>query len=420
MDLIEFYASMIQLKRFFILLLVAVLYTSLGAQNSNSVYSRYGYGIFDQPAMGSSKAMAGVGFSLHESRLLNVLNPAAQADVDTLNLLYDISMTSQITKMSENGLKQSNSNLYFDHVGMKFALKRHWGMALGLYSTSKTGFEFYQIHEIDDTQIGDLNYTNSYKGSGGISTVFLGTGFRLFEGLSLGVNAKYAFGNLYNTMTTVYQTSGISSESNYEYLFVRYPGLDLGMQYDMKMSEKSLLTIGASYAMYPKVKNEFLTTEISSDTVENSQFYDFKMADALGLGITYKYDKRLIVSLDFQKKFFENALYMGVKDSLKNATDLAVGVEYLPSTKTDNFLEAIRYRGGFRYSDQYLKVPGKLKSAALTFGFGLPLRGSRSMLNLGFELGKLITPNRSLIQETYFKMSFGVTFNEMWFFDSKL
>ncbi len=420
MDLIEFYASMIQLKRFFILLLVAVLYTSLGAQNSNSVYSRYGYGIFDQPAMGSSKSMAGVGFSLHEGKLLNVLNPAAQADVDTMNMLYDISMTSQMTRMSENGMKQSISNLYFDHVGMKFALKPHWGMALGLYSTSKTGFDFYQIHEIDDTQIGDLDYTNHYTGSGGISTVFLGTGFRLFDGLSLGVNAKYSFGNLYNSMTTVYQTSGISSESNYEYLFMRYPGLDLGFQYDLKMSDKSSLTLGASYAMYPKVKNEFSTTIISSDTAETSQFYDFKMADALGIGITYKYDKRLSVSMDFQKKLFENSPFMGVKDSLKNATDLAIGVEYLPSNKSVKFLESIRYRGGFRYSDQYLKVPGALKSLALTFGFGLPLRNNRSLLNLSFELGKLITPNRSLIQETYFKMSLGVTFNELWFFDSKL
>lgn len=420
MDLIEFYASMIQLKHFFILLLVALLYTSLGAQNSNSVYSRYGYGVFDQPAMGAAKTMGGVGISLHERKLLNVLNPAAQADVDTLNMLFDMSLTTQITQMSESGIHQSNSNLFFDHVGMKFALKPHWGMALGLYSTSKTGFDFYKKYSLDDTQIGDLNFTNNYSGSGGISTVFLGTGFRLFDGFSMGVNAKYAFGNLTNHMTTVYQTSGISSESNSEYLFVRYPGLDLGLQYDLNVSERSHLTFGATYATYAKVQNEFYTTEISSDTIESSTFYDFKMADALGLGLTYKYDNRLTLSLEFQQKFFNQALYMGVKDSLKNATDLALGIEYIPSTKTDNYFEAVRYRGGVRFADHYLKVPGKLKSAALTFGFGLPLRNSRSLLNLGFEFGKLITPNRSYIQETYFKMSLGMTFNELWFFDSKL
>jgi hypothetical protein len=61
-----------------------------------------------------------------------------------------------------------------------------------------------------------------------------------------------------------------------------------------------------------------------------------------------------------------------------------------------------------------------LKGFGITFGMGLPirsnvLRGSRSMLNIGLEYGKMGTTNENLIQENYFKIYLSATIFERWF-----
>lgn len=411
------------LKRFSVSIILLTVASVLSAQNTNSVYSRYAFGVLENPAMGKARSMGGIGYGFHDNQLLNVLNPASYADVDTLNMLFEFGMSAQMTSFKEGSLRQRNPNGYVDNVGMKFALKPNWGVALGLYQFSKVGYEYHSTTTLIDPQGEDINFTNSYLGSGGLNTVFLGTGFSLFKGLSLGANLNYTFGMIGHTRATNYLTSGINNETNHEYLFLGMPGLDLGLQYDIKLSPKSNLTAGLSFSSFLPVRGELYNASMSTDTVEATTFHDFKLGNTLGVGLTYAYEDRLTLGLDYQYKMLGNSVYMGASDSLKNQTRIAVGVEYLPSSVTSSYLKAIRYRMGFQYSDLYLKSPGQFKSAALTFGFGLPIRRQQatlSTLNLGFELGKLLTPNTSFIQESYYKVSLGVTFNELWFFKMKL
>jgi hypothetical protein len=51
----------------------------------------------------------------------------------------------------------------------------------------------------------------------------------------------------------------------------------------------------------------------------------------------------------------------------------------------------------------------------MTLGFGLPLNGTFSNVNLGFEFGKRGTTNAGLIEENYTNISLGFTFNDEWF-----
>lgn len=401
------------------LFLLLTLQTLL-AQNTNSTYSRFGYGSLETPAMGKTRAMGGIGYGIHERGLINVQNPASFADVDTMNMLFDFGMSGQFTAFKEGSVHQYNPNAYLDHVGMKFALKPNWGVALGLVPFSKVGYNFSQTFSFQNTPVGDLDFTNTYTGAGGLNTFFLGTGAYLAKGLSVGANLKYTFGLLSSTTSTKYSTSGIHNEQNLNYLFLKVPSLDLGIQYDLPVSKKSFLTIGTSVSASLPIKGERYNVNIASDTLETTTYQKFQLPTTFGVGLSYNWDNRLTVGLDYQNQRFSQSMFMGVQDSLRDNNRIALGVEYLPSVIAEHYYQAIRYRGGLQFNDMYLKQPGHLQNAALSLGVGLPLRGQKSMLNLSFEAGRLFTPNASYISETYYKFSIDVSFNELWFFKSKL
>lgn len=416
-DFTEYYDNM-SIRKTLIIILLFLLVAQFGtAQNTNSVYSRYAYGLLENPALGKARAMGGLGYGLHEAGLINVLNPASIAEVDTMNMLFDFGLSGQLTSFKEGTQRQQNPNLYLDYVGMKFALKPSWGVALALVPYSKLGYNYSTTANIQNS---DEEIATSYSGEGGLNTVYLGTGFKPLKNLYLGASFKYTFGVLKNFRTIDYSSSVANDQENYNYQYVRSPGFDLGLQYDKKLSGKSYLTLGAAAGIYKSFSGEINNVIISSDTADVSTFHRYRLPVSLGFGVSYHYDDRLTLGFDYETRQFASAIYKGVKDSLRNQTRMGLGVEYIPALITDHYYKAIAYRAGIQYSDWYLKEPGHLKSASVSFGLGLPLKKQRTQINLGFEAGRLFTPNASFISENYYKISIDVSFNELWFFKNKL
>jgi len=80
----------------------------------------------------------------------------------------------------------------------------------------------------------------------------------------------------------------------------------------------------------------------------------------------------------------------------------------------------MRYRAGINLQESYFKVDGQVppKNFGISFGVGLPLRTTNTMLNASFEYGKV--GDKTLLRQDYFKFTFNVVFNENWFFKRKL
>jgi hypothetical protein len=80
------------------------------------------------------------------------------------------------------------------------------------------------------------------------------------------------------------------------------------------------------------------------------------------------------------------------------------------------------YRVGVNYSKTNLNLRGnQLDAFGITFGLGFPLRsvairGSRSMVNIGCEIGRRGTTENGLIREDYVNIYFGISIYETWFF----
>ena len=80
----------------------------------------------------------------------------------------------------------------------------------------------------------------------------------------------------------------------------------------------------------------------------------------------------------------------------------------------------IRYRFGLYNSETYLNLRNQqLDEQVVSFGFGLPLKRSGSLLNLSAELGQMGTTNNGLIKESFARFKIGFIFSDIWFVKRK-
>ena len=109
-------------------LLLAIAATALtlqiSAQSSgtNSPYSRYGWGILADEAMGFNKGMAGVAVGMRDPNIINRQNPASYSEMDSLRLLFDIGISLQNSYMREGGTKVNAHNSTLDYLTAAFRL----------------------------------------------------------------------------------------------------------------------------------------------------------------------------------------------------------------------------------------------------------------------------------------------------------
>jgi len=97
---------------------------------------------------------------------------------------------------------------------------------------------------------------------------------------------------------------------------------------------------------------------------------------------------------------------------------LTLGGFYIPNYKSfTQYVKRIVYRAGLRYEKTGLIVDSEsITDKGLCLGFGIPLNGTFSNINIGFELGKRgSTTQANLVQENYMNLSVGFSLNDKWF-----
>ncbi len=80
----------------------------------------------------------------------------------------------------------------------------------------------------------------------------------------------------------------------------------------------------------------------------------------------------------------------------------------------------ITYRAGLRYNQSYLDFNGtQINEFGISFGFGFPMKKSKTGIDLGFEIGRRGTTNNNLIQENFVNVLLGISIQEHWFHKRK-
>lgn len=438
------------------LVLTVLFYTSVAAQE-NSPYSRYGLGDLTPNHNIVTRGMGGIAAGYADFQSINFINPASYGNlgyvdpsVIKLNPGYQRStifdfgaeMDTRKLKSTTPLSKFSTTNLVISYVQLGFPIKMKkankkgifLGANLGLKPVSKINYKiakFERLQGIDS--LGTI-----YEGNGGLSEVYTGAGVRI-KNLSVGFNFGYAFGNKdYSTKLTFlndtahHYSSNSSNKTNFGGTF-----FNAGLQYEIKLKSKAVLRLGAYGSLKQTLKGsqDIVRETIGTDASGNDSRIDSVFENNIkgnvvrpstyGVGFTYSDSAgHWSFGADYEATQWQNYSFYGRPDLVANNWKIRVGVEYFPAsynTPVNKYFNFVRYRFGFNYGPDYIKVNNNLPEYGFTFGAGFPLKLRRgffetqsSMLNTAIEIGSR-GDKKSNLRESTIRISFGLSLGDLWF-----
>jgi hypothetical protein len=396
-----------------------------------SPYSRYGVGKLAENKNAWNNSMGQLGFALSSPYHVNFSNPASYAAFDSLSFLFEGGFNGDFTTLTSNVQTSNGSYGSLAYLLFGMPVYKWWKTSLGLVPYSDVGYSVVNREEYQYT--GTVQRT--YSGSGGLNRLYWGNAFRPIKNLSVGINISYMFGSMDRAAKVTFPDS-IYAMNFREIFYVTMSDFyyDFGAQYTTKIKNDLFLNVGAVFApsMSMASKTDILATtflkndagaESTRDTLLNEEGYAgrIKIPMMVGGGFAFNKTDKWLVGVDYKWQNWEKYNAFGLGDSLVNSWQVNAGGEITPNSNNfNNYLARVRYRLGFSYGKTYLQLRGlDLNEYSLSFGFGFPLRGMKTQLNLGGQYGVMGTTEQGLIKESYFRVIIGFSLYDRWFVKRK-
>jgi hypothetical protein len=410
------------IKKIVLLLTILLANFSFAQENTASPYSFYGIGSARFKGTNDIVNMGGISV-YSDSTHINVLNPASYSN--QLITTFQVGMTSNFYNLNTASASEKAKKTTFDYMVMGFPVSKKIGVSLGLLPHSAVG---YRLNS--DTRSVD-GFAKQYKGKGGVNKVFFGAGYKINKKISVGMDFQYLFG-IINTQSDVYVQNIINGSREVNESTLSGVAINVGLNYQTKLNRKLNFMSSITYAPEVKlnsdnVRNVSLVTILSNgSSVQASANTEVTVADTklivpsklvVGAGLG---NRKWFFGGDVafsgtgnQVNRFEN--YSNV--SYENGIKVAIGGFFIPKFDSYNsYFQRVTYRGGFKFENTGLVINNTpIKEKSVTLGFGLPISGSFSSLNLGIEYGSRGTTSNGLIKEDYFSLNIGLLFNDKWF-----
>ncbi|MBR9861642.1 hypothetical protein GYB22_13035 [bacterium] len=414
-------------------------------------YSVAGLGEMKFSGLNKHRALGGVSRALTDPYSFSPVNPASYA-----NVKYTVYTAGLNSYLGEQSSADQLANTTYSNIGyfsMAFGIpnkaKRNMGVSFGFHELTKVGY---------DIETGILTDTPAtykvFRGSGGLSTAYVGFAYEVLENLNLGLNINYNFGNISHLEAIVYPfTTDYFSFSDESYDYYQGFNFDFGVQYSVQDSlfHKALVqhTFAATVQTEAKLNgNGYKYAEsfygipfynngrvIPIDTLTYAPNLSSKKVKPLSFGVAYSISDPQHWGLSLE---YEVNKWSGITNDLNNRpffdnVRYSAGVFFIPeldfSTKGD-FWKKVEYRAGFRYENLYYNFFNQqVDEIGISFGLGLPIVRSYklsdeqiSLLNqvdLSVELMERGTTQNNLIKERYIILSLGLNFNDKWFIKRK-
>lgn len=411
-----------------VLLLMILSGVAVAQNNTNSPYTRYGYGQLADQGSGNSKAMGGIAYGLRDKHQINFVNPASYTAVDSLTFIFDGGISLQNTNFSDGIVKQNAKNSSFDYITMQFRAGKRAAISLGLLPYSNIGYNISKYTE--NTNAPESSNFIKYSGVGGLHQFYLGAGFKILKNLSIGANFSYLWGDVtQNLEETFPKNSSFLSFARTFNIAINSYKLDLGAQYTHQFGKKHTATLGLVFSPGHNLGNESYVRDITGNpqttgatTSTRDSIITTGIPTTLGVGLTYVYDNRLTVGVDAMFQNWSKTIFMNQTDGLSNRGKIAVGAEYLPNPMSRSYFAHVKYRLGAYYSKPYYKIRGERAADeyGITAGFGFPIPRTHSVLSLSAQYVRTQGTQAAFLNENTLRICIGITFNERWFYKFKV
>lgn len=400
--------------------------TQLGAQvSTSSPYSRFGLGELEQNVFPQFNAFGGASRAFSNPKVINASNPATYSTFGSKSFLFSTGGWHQTTRMENLSTEQIVNNNAFSHLVLGFPISSRFGASFGMMPFSSTG---YQI-SIRDTE---YNAEMDYYGDGGISKIYFGGAYELFKGFSFGGNASYLFGGLNRRKRLIYDDeSFLNSRSNSKINLKGYY-YELGFLYKKGLNEDEEFSIGIvanNNSSIRAKKTELVESfqfvgflENPQDTFVNStEWGNVSLPKYISAGISYNKDQKWLFLADYSTQDWSDYSMFNESDDLVNSMKMCAGIQYTPEYNSiTKYYKRIDYRIGASYVKTPLQfADNQLKEMSISFGFGIPLRKSRTKYDFACTFGRRGTTKDNLIKESFVRLGLSISYDGVWFLKRK-
>jgi hypothetical protein len=415
-------------------LIIIFLFAALGAhgQVASSPFSEFGIGNLQGAGNVQNQGMGGIGISNGSPWYINSVNPALL--VNNHVTVFQAGMQFEKKTLSDGSNSQRFQNGNLNYLMLAFPVKANkWTTSIGLTPYSNVNYNFsYQDYAAGSYQL----VTYQQSGKGGINQFYWANGVVLNKYLSVGVKTTYLFGSVVSQNSA---SNPISYTSGSLRTTDAVGGLNFGgglsFHMDSLLKKNYKLSIGLIGSLGSNLglqhQSKFVSNLASGSPLDsvtsNKQYGKMRLPRTFGAGISFGKADHWTAGFDFNYldyRSFEYQTNDGTHQYLGTPTigyRSGFGFEIMPKPEDfTNYLNRITYRIGATYERSPFMVNGNLlNDIGGTFGFSLPV-SQISTLDLGIKIGKRGVVSQNLIEENYFRIYFGITFNDrLWFIKRK-
>jgi len=412
-----------RLKKLVVVLFVFCGLSAFAQLGTSSPYSRFGLGDLQGNAFPVYNALGGGVTALSSSNSVNPSNPASYTSFRANSFLFSTGGLHKTTQIENSTDKQVANNSAFSHLTIAFPISSKLGASFGMLPFSNIG---YTLNARDTVVDADMIYT----GDGGLSKIYFGGAYEPFKGFSVGMNASYLFGGLNRRKKLDYDDESFFDSRSNSSINLKGYYYELGLLYKKELANDKELSFGLTAnnnsTLRAKRTNIVETTsgdyEIVKDTASNVvEWGEVTLPRYISTGLTYRDGEKWLLVADYSMQNWADYTLLGESDDLSNSMRLSGGLQYTPEfNSVTKYYKRMQYRLGAAYSNTPLTLNDtQLKEMSVSFGFGIPVRKSRTKYDVSLTLGQRGTTDNSLIKEQFVKFGLSVSYDGIWFVKRK-
>ncbi len=412
------------------------------AYNAYSPYSMFGIGDISKQGTAYNKSMGGVGVAARDKRNVNILNPAAVTAREEKSFMADFGIAQGNRYYAQHDMKSSNNTFNFYDFVISFPVYKSLAMYAGVTPYSDLGYDM--TSKVTDpsviTNTGVI--TNTVKGYGGMTNIFVGAGMDVAKGLSVGAEAQYYFGNLHKTNDFVMSNSTYRNISSGFNMDLNAFTAKVGVQYETRVFKNVTAVFGATYRLGTSLGGKVERFEIQSissinDSTPSPRSYvdtlgrgDVRLAGELGVGIALKGGDKWTAEVNYFRSDWGSSNmdkvlgFASVGNAVFSATasqSVRAGFSIVPNRNDIRYYrKRVTYRAGAYWDQACCKLDGKsINALGVTFGATLPVFNWSNGLTLGVDFGQRGTLTGSMVRERYVNFNISINIFDIWFLKPK-
>jgi hypothetical protein len=406
--------------------------TSLAhGQATKSPFTSLGLGDIIDPALAHNQGNGGLGISNGNYWNLNNINPAL-LPYNTLTV-FSAGFIGANRKLKNSISSETNKGGNLNYLITAFPVKPgKWTTSVGLMPYSNVDYKF----SVTETVTGSTDLVKiTEQGFGGLNQFFWSNGVTVNKYLSVGLKANYIFGSIEKKFSnTILNVGNVYTPVVSDRLTVSDFAFGGGIAFnaDSIFSSKVKFKAGLTYDLSTDAKTkhfqsfdrEFGGTVNATDTLIN-EGGSITLPQAIGFGISFNRGLKWMIGMDVKmQQWADYKDFDGSNTDLDNSLKIIFGGEVTPDPQSvTNYLKRVTYKLGASYEETPYLVNNngtlnQVKDLGINFGWSLPV-GRFSSFDMAFKFGKRGSIDKTLIEENYYKVYLGITFNDQWFIKRK-